>query len=523
MTWTPRLRTVLLLVNVIILAMPLGAIAALRIYDSELIRQTEVELIAQGAFVQATFAEAIRREVEAGDLFIGALGRLPETTLPLIDEQFIPLEPRLDANDEDVLPPGPDPIPASAPPHPAARRAGETLEPILTQAKQITFAGIRVVDADGTVVASTAGEHDISIHDYDEVQKALSGEFVSVLRRRELNSPQPALDSISRGTNVRVFVAMPVLVEEHVVGAVLLSRTPVSITKALYQRRYVLGGMLAVLLFGVLLITRLTAVTIQRPLRALLSQTRKLAANPGAVEPLARPGTHEFAELSEAFTTMASTLHQREQYLTTFARNVSHEFKTPLTSMRGSVELLQDHLDEMSAAERDDFLTVLADDCVRLDRLVSDLLQLAHADVQRPQQAGSNLHDELLRCAQELESSNFTVSIDCPPHAAVAMSAEALYPVLSNLIGNARAHGARHVEVTVVLADDVLLTITDDGPGIPADLADRIFEEFFTTARDHGGTGLGLAIIRSMVHTHGGEVRLVDPARARFELRLPAQ
>ena len=105
MNWTPRLRTVLLLVNVIILAMPLGAIGALRIYDSELIRQTEAELIAQGAFVQATVRSALRAESARRNLSPASFGIPAQTTVEVVDDQFIPLTPRLDAHDDNLLQP----------------------------------------------------------------------------------------------------------------------------------------------------------------------------------------------------------------------------------------------------------------------------------------------------------------------------------------------------------------------------------------------------------------------------------
>lgn len=523
MKWTPRLRTVLLIVNIVILAMPLVTIGALRIYDSELVRQTEAELIAQGAFVESTYRSLLLTELAHVGEDPTTYGRPAVAPIKTVDGKFLPVAPHLDINTERFRPPAPDPVAATHPATDPARAAGGRLETILTEAQRITFAGIRVVDQNGTIIASTAGEHGLSIAEHEEIERALRGEFVSILRRRISTSPSPPLESISRRTKVRVFVAMPVLVGNRVVGAVVLSRTPMSIAKALYENRDVWLGMLLTLLAGVALITTLTLVTIQRPIRALIQQTRKIAENPDDVDVIKRPGTREFEELSEAFAAMAGALGERERYITTFARNVSHEFKTPLTSIRGSVELLQDHLDEMEPNERDEFLDVVAKDCDRLDRLVGRLLDLARADVLRPGTERADVGGVVDNVAATARTADFGVEVDCPAEPIeVAMARETLESVLSNLLVNAREHGGSTATVHVESSDsEVVIFVSDDGPGIDSEDVDRIFEEFFTTARDHGGTGLGLAIIRTLVLAHGGSIELSDPHDAKFRVTLP--
>lgn len=523
MSWTPRLRTVLWIVNVVILAMPLGAIAALRIYDSELVRQTEAELIAQGAFVEATYRNALLDELDRRGEPIAPHAIPAQATIETVDGKFIPVVPRLDVTAESIRPPAPDPIKAAVHTAEATLAAGARLQTILKEAQRITFAGIRVVDVQGTIVASTGDQQrGRSVAHHEEIQRALTGEFVSLLRERISEHPQPSLDSISRRTRVRVFVAMPVFIDERVVGAVVLSRTPLSISKALYDNRFVWLTMLLVLLAGVALITTLTLVTIQRPIRALIQQTRRIATERVDIRVIEHPGTREFEELSEAFASMATALGEREAYITTFARNVSHEFKTPLTSIRGAVELLQDHLDTMAPAERDEFLDVVMRDCERLDRLVGGMLDLARADVARPGAESADVTEVLRDVADQLLSADFSVEVQSGGALDVAMATESLESVLTNLLVNAREHGGKIANVTVAAEDEAaVITVSDDGPGIDADNASRVFDEFFTTARDGGGTGLGLAIVQTLVETHGGSVELVEPSTATFQLRLP--
>ena len=169
--------------------------------------------------------------------------------------------------------------------------------------------------------------------------------------------PTPPIKSISRGTRVRVFVAMPVIEGDRVLGAVLLSRTPLDLAKALYQNRlYLLGGGTVILLV-VCVVTALTTLLVTRPVKALIRQAQQVTrGEKGAVPiPLANPGTYEVDLLSKALAKMSATLEGRANYIRTFASNVSHEFKTPLTSIRGAVELLKDHFADMSPEDRGTF------------------------------------------------------------------------------------------------------------------------------------------------------------------------
>src|SRR4029078_7074550 len=174
----------------------------------------------------------------------------------------------------------------------------------------------------------------------EEVRAALAGHYASVLRQRVASRPVPPVYSLSRGTGVRVFVALPVLVGDRVAGAVYLSRTPNNIVKHLYgERGKVLAAAFSIL--GVTLLIAYVAVrTISRPMRALIERTERIAArDTSAVAPLARNGTRELAELSDAFIDMARKLQARSETVRTFAGHVSHELKSPLTAIHGAAEL----------------------------------------------------------------------------------------------------------------------------------------------------------------------------------------
>ncbi|MBL8251767.1 MAG: HAMP domain-containing histidine kinase, partial [Candidatus Competibacter sp.] len=242
------------------------------------------------------------------------------------------------------------------------------------------------------------------------------------------------------------------------------------------------------------------------------------------------PVTREIADLSQAVATMAGHLEQRADYIRTFAAHVSHEFKTPLTGIRGAVELLRDHLDTMTAAERERFLDNLDQDALRLERLVRRLLELARADVMQAAPADrAEVAAAIRRLAARYRETGLKVEIIEPlPASSVAMAEEVLESMLSNLFDNARQHGGGAVSVTVagsdsgLAADPVMIEIGDDGPGISAANAARVFEPFFTTARARGGTGLGLAVVKSLLAAHGGGIELAESAKGtRLRIGLP--
>jgi len=519
---------VLITVNIVILLVPVGGVVLARLYESVLIRRTEAELIAQGAVVCASFRQEIHRELSSRTYAPqpSAYG-IPAAAGAGTDEVFQPITAGLDLATHMVMDSPPDALPPADPADSIAAAAGGRLANLLVETQKVTLAGIRIVDFDGTVVATTRTELGLNLVHREEVQRALEGVHVSLMRRRHSDDPRPAPDSISRGTQLRVFVVMPVVEGDRVWGAVILSRTPMSMRQSLYHIRwYIPAGILA-LLAVVTFVALLTSRTIGRPMRELIRQTERVArGEEGAAVPLSRPGTHEVQQVSEAVARMATALETRARYISTFASGVSHEFKTPLSSIRGAVELLRDHIDQMTPEERERFLGNLEEDVERLDRLVSRLTELARADVAKPGTAETPVAAVVDALVERFDGEGVRVTAEVAGDAgAVQMEREILESIVANLLDNARQHGGGNVGVTVRREPEgrfLALSVTDDGPGISEGNAARIFDRFFTTTRDRGGSGLGLAIVRTLVEVHGGSIDVTsEPGRTCFEVRLP--
>jgi signal transduction histidine kinase len=272
-------------------------------------------------------------------------------------------------------------------------------------------------------------------------------------------------------------------------------------------------GALAVALVLTVLIAVVFSRTITGPINALIERTREIGkGGRAAIVAPEQQGTREIAMLSQSFLDLAERLVDRTEYVSSFAAHVSHELKSPVTSIRGSAELLRDA--EMSPDDRRRFLDHIIADSDRLSGLLDSLRELARADLDAA--TGSSTIAEAVAGQEQL---TLVGEISAP----LSLGPEAARAVFAQLIRNAMEHGAKNVSIVAVPFEDMLrIIVSDDGHGISAGNRDRIFEPFFTTRREAGGTGMGLQIVRSMLGAHGGTITLLpSEIGAAFELRVP--
>ncbi len=512
--WRPTLGLVISAILFSVLMLPLVSLFFLRVYENHLIRQTESELIMQSA-VYASFLAQEHHRLPVGN----ALG---DEKLSRQNAAVDPIYPGLNISTMPILPPRPAAVVAKGKYMAEYRKLALKLSAVIDNAQRTTLARIRILDSSGIVIAG-GQDAGLSFAHVVEVAGALNGSYKSVMRQRISDQAPPALGSISRAGAIRVFTALPVIVDRHVLGVIYASRVPKSTMKSIYQQRnrLMLAGLivLAVTLLMGWVLTR----TITRPIHKLMRRTRAIGdGSREAIQPLQHHGTREMARLSDSFLAMSEKLHERADYISTFAAHVSHELKSPLTSIRGATELMLDQSVEMSSEERCRFLENIAGDTKQLTRLVDRLRSLALAD--NPPIKGRVLLEDVV---QDLKAAFTNIEIRLSTssnNTGIAMARDNAGIVFSNLVDNAVRHGADLVEINVsTVADKVRIVVSDNGGGISAGNIDKVFQMFFTTKREEGGTGMGLSIVQSMLRAHKGEIRLLPNSSggAVFEILMP--
>lgn len=523
---TPRrgqsIGRILLLVNGFVLLVPVLAVVMLRIYEGSLVLQTESSLIAQSALIGEAWRSALW---QARGTPPGRTPRIQPPDAP--DEMFFPQVPMLGLDPEVLPPAGPRPVRLAHDRGGPAWAAGRAITPMLDRAKLVNLSGARVLDDHGCVVATTGSQLGECLDDLPEVEAALGGRYHAVARARISDEPPPPLTSISRRGQVRLFTAMPLFDDGRVIGVVRMSRTSIDPIQALWAHRDTLQWALLGCLLLTVAVSLVFARTISRPVRAITRAAQAIARGEDR-RPLADgvlPA--ELHDLSTALDQMTTQLRDRADYVAEFAATASHELKTPLTGIRGAAELLRDAWPAMDDAQRQRFIDNIDAGAERMQRLVTRLLALARIENRRtpqPEEAVA-LRPLLDGLAERHADAEVRVEFAADAPTTVRMAPDQLVSAVGNLIDNAARHGAgAPVRVRVEPGQgpgQVTISVSDRGSGISEANQRRIFERFFTTARDDGGTGLGLAICRAIARGRGGDVTFeTGPEGTTFRLRV---
>jgi signal transduction histidine kinase len=277
-----------------------------------------------------------------------------------------------------------------------------------------------------------------------------------------------------------------------------------------------------------LVVTQVLARGMTSPLREMTAAVREMAA--GRPAPPIRATSHdEVGELARAFTAMAAELAAVDRQRRDLLANVAHELRTPVAALRAQVENLADGVRAADPAALGEVL----DQVETLGALVEDLLDLARAEagvtpLELRRLALRPLALDVARAAAAARPGP-RIDVRVPDGLVVPADAHRLRQVLANLVDNAARHARPGGLVTVSAGHDgheVLLEVSDDGPGIPPEQRERVFERFERGAADgravDGGTGLGLAIARWAVTLHGGRIAVAPTTTGcTIAVRLP--
>ena len=234
----------------------------------------------------------------------------------------------------------------------------------------------------------------------------------------------------------------------------------------------------------------------------------------------------EVAQLARTMNQMLDRIEASAVAQQRFVADASHELRSPLAALRATLEVAVAH---PSASSWPAVAAEALDESRRLQRLVEDLLVLASVDATRQanRRQEVDLDELVLLDARRRRNEEVVIDLHRLSGGRVWGDPDQLARVVRNLMDNGQRHAARQISVELGTADqEVVLAVQDDGPGIPSDERQRLFERFArldeARSEDEGGTGLGLAIAKEIVGAHGGTISIADSrCGARFEVRLP--
>jgi len=380
-----------------------------------------------------------------------------------------------------------------------------------------------------------------------EVGTALEGQIQSIVR---LNS---------NGDTI-VSVAVPIQRLRAVRGALLLSTQGGDIDAIIASERWAILRFFLVLAAVMFVLSLSLAGTIAEPVRRLAEAAERVRRGIKSRQeiPDFTDRSDEIGHLSRALRDMTLALYSRIDAIETFAADVAHELKNPLTSLRSAVETLPR---VREGASKDRLLDVIQHDVRRLDRLISDISDASRLDAELARADATRVDlGALLRAVASLAQDSprwrdvaIRLKIEEPRSGGrryfVLGHDSRIAQVMTNLIDNARSFSAPGGEVRVSMRrsrteegdEGVEIAVDDDGPGIPPHALERVFERFYTDRPEQGfgqNSGLGLSISRQIIEAHGGRIwaenrplpdasmTTGDQARhgagARFILSLPA-
>jgi len=462
------IRTRFLAVHLLLVAVPVAGVGFARFHEREMLAALERDMIHQGRVLAETLlADPTGPRLDEREALLRAVAGRTRTRIRLLDasgtlradshrdgppEGVEAPPPRLPGVDS-LLPPAPEP---SAP-----RRS--------------------------TTPADSLAER-------PDVRAALHGRYGSASRLYR------------NGHRLFLFSALPVVGKSGglPLGVVYLTRSTNPVRAAMYRLRTSLLEIFAAVAVLATVVSLFLAATISRPLARLTRAAGAVAAgDAGAVLRLDR--RDEIGQLSRAFAAMMEKLDARAREAAERAADLSHEFKSPLTGIRGAAELLLDGAaDDPQARAR--FLRNIVSDSRRLDRLVTRLLELSRMEADDAPPSALDWEAAVRETCAAYEERPVDVVWEAQARTVRGRRAH-LASALANLVDNALQHAepGTRVRVRVASTPNRLRTeVHNEGAAVPHAVMARVWDRFFTTRADCGGSGLGLSIVRAAVASHGG-------------------
>jgi two-component system sensor histidine kinase ChvG len=534
----------LLLFNVLLVFLPVAGLLSLQSLERQLLDLQERSMVQQGRLVAAALSSE------------PAVPRVPRSA-----SEFLGVNPHPRNSEEPEALRGTDP---------ATLRA-DAARALLQRLGGRSEARVRIVDRAGRVIADSAtrGAAPSPAADVEEVDRAVKPESrnrllyrigaklwraVAAVRgffggepgevvSRAVADPTPR-DVITKalagryGATLResagqrsltLYSVVPVRAGGNggVIGAVMVSQSTSRILRALWRVRLDTFEVFALSVAAAVVLSLLMSATIARPLIRLRNEADDLLDHRGRLRRTfgGSKRRDEIGDLTRALERLTARLERHLLFVESFPADVSHEFKNPLASIRTASELLSQTDDP---AQREQLAATVDKEVARLSRLLSAVREVSKIDAAVDLEEATPI--ELRSLLTELRGVESRIDLSLPAHPVVVTASEdRLIQALRNITDNAISFSPPEGRVRVSVTQDdahAVIRVDDEGPGIPPEHVDRIFDRFFSyrpDAQRPDHDGLGLAIARSIIEAYGGTIRAMNltPGGARIEVRLP--
>jgi two-component system sensor histidine kinase ChvG len=359
---------------------------------------------------------------------------------------------------------------------------------------------------------------------YAEVNTALTGETAEAERVDEQNK-------------LLLSVAVPIQRFKAIYGVIMVSTEGGDIDDILREERLSLIEVFLVALGVMFLSSLYLAGFIAEPIRRLAAAADMVRNGRGGREnsPAMRERHDEIGDLSESLSAMTQALYDRIDAIESFAADVAHELKNPLTSLKSAVEMFARAKDDEGRAK---MMDIVRNDVRRIDRLISDISDASRLDAELSRESATRVDlahlletiTEVYKFTELPRGVTLSLSLDLPVGAVVMGRDERLGQIFRNLIDNAVSFSPDNGTVRIAAraqSGRAIVAVEDDGPGIPPDNLESVFQRFYTERpAEHGfgkNSGLGLSIARQIAEGVGGRIRAEnhEPHGARFIVELP--
>ena len=502
-----RITVRLLTFNLLIVFLPIAGLLYLDTYEKQLLRSLEHALVQQGRILASALSGENPLRADSARKILLELEQRHEARLRVLDPKgrlladSSRLGPRLEQPDE-ILP----------------TSAGQDRESVPAEQRLLYRIAIypvqlyrRLFGAPEPPLESAEFYINTDILTGPEIREALQGRYGAMTR-------------ISTGgqRSVTLYSAIPVRSGESVVGAVLVSQSTYRILRDLYELRLEIFTIFLVSLVAAVALSLLASTTIASPVRRLRRQAREILDHRGRLRGQFRFNRRrdEIGDLSRSLEEMTRKLRGHIEFVESFASDISHEFRNPLASIRSAAEIIPQ---TETAEDRNRFLSLIQKEVERMQHLLGAVREISLLDAQLEDEAralveANQILTQVLEARKLRGDSSMTVRlIEKSGSFAVTMAPARLTQVVENLLENALSFASTEVRIELSRARGCgVISFEDDGPGIPKQHLEKIFNRFFSYRPDEASAGsgdspglhfgLGLAIVKAIVEGYGGSV-----------------